>query len=179
MVLYRFYRITSTVGDECYIGSTTLTLSTRFSRHKTGHKLGRKISSTILFDKYGVETCSITLIHEQEMEKVDALRQERRLIEECPMAVNKLRPIREKEEEKEYNRKYNQEHNEEVREWHRIYYEEHCEEVKEQQKKYREEHRDTIAAKQREKIQCDVCGKSITRANMAQHKKRKACQAFQ
>jgi predicted GIY-YIG superfamily endonuclease len=149
MVLYRFYRITSTVGDECYIGSTTKTLSARFSRHKAGHKLGNGTASAIIFNKYGVETCSIELISEQEFDmKVDALREERRLIEDCLTVVNKIRPIREKEE--------------------------HRQELIEYDRKRREEHRETLNAKQREKIACDVCEKSISRTNMTRHKK--SCQ---
>lgn len=63
----------------------------------------------MLFAKYGVDTCSIILISEQEMEKTDALREERRLLDECPAVINKRRPVIDEEEVKEYNNKYNTE----------------------------------------------------------------------
>lgn len=181
MPLYRFYRIVSSAGEECYIGSTTQPLWKRYSGHKTDHKRGRGIASCAIFTKYGVDTCSIVLISEQEMEKAEAMREERRLIEECPMAMNKLRPIREREEatqeNKEWHRKWHEEHREEMKERHRTYYEEHREEVKERVRNYREEHREAIKAYQVEKNPCDVCGKTVSRVNMTKHKRTKSCQA--
>jgi hypothetical protein len=179
MPLFRFYRITSTEGPEEYIGSTTRTLSARFSSHKRGYKYGNGESSSVLFDKYGFESCSIVLINEEEMEKADALRQERRLIEASSMVVNKLRPILESEERREYRNKqqhkYREAHREEVNERQRKYIEAHHDEEKERHRKYYETHRDTISACRAKKIPCDVCGKHITRQNIAQHKRSKSC----
>jgi hypothetical protein len=181
MPLYRFYRIVSSAGEECYVGSTTQPLNKRLICHKANHKRGSGTASCILFAKYGVETCSIVLISEQEMEKVDALREERRLIEECSSAVNKVRPIIEKEEVKdvvkERRRKYREEHREEEKERHRKYREEHREEEKEQHRKWREKHREAINAYYSEKIQCDVCGRTVNRSSMTEHKRTKSCQA--
>jgi len=160
MPLYRFYRIVSTEGPEEYIGSTTQTLSERLYGHKADYNRSRKTSSCILFAKYGVESCSITLISEQEMEKVDAMREERKLIEECSLAINQVKPIRKKDDEKNWSRKYREKHHEEIIE--RV-------------RKYREEHRESIKAKQTEKIPCDVCGKLSARGGMARHKKSKSC----
>jgi hypothetical protein len=160
MPLYRFYRITSTEGPEEYIGSTIYTIERRFTGHKANYKGGRWVASCILFAKYGVETCSITLISEQEMEKVDARREERRLIEECLLAVNRCRPIVEEEERRQEQSKY-----------YRKYAEVHRQECNEHKRKYREEHREAINAKNQEKIPCDVCGKLSMRANITRHKK--------
>jgi adenylate kinase family enzyme len=50
-------------GDDIYYGSTTETLSRRLVNHKTYHKSGKKkCSSSIIFDKYGIENCKIELV---------------------------------------------------------------------------------------------------------------------
>jgi len=162
MPIYRFYRIVSTGGPEEYIGSTTNTLSTRFSNHKYDYRRGHIVASSILFTKYGVETCSITLISEQEMEKADARREERRLIEECQTAVNRCRPILEKGEHKELCRKYD---------------EEHRDENKQRCRKYDEEHRDAIRSKRAERISCDICQRVVRSGDIVKHKRTKICQS--
>ena len=164
MPLYRFYRIVSTEGPEEYIGSTTYTLSFRFTAHKNEHKHGTSVTSSILFTKYGVDTCSISLISEQEMEKADAMREERRLIEESLLAVNKTRPIVEKDE-------LRQESNERCR----ARYENHRIEIIEEKRKYREEHREALRVKRREKVPCDICGKLSARWSITRHKRSKSC----
>jgi hypothetical protein len=178
MPLYRFYRITSTEGPEEYIGSTTQTIEKRFIAHRTSHNCGRGVSSSILFTKYGVDTCSISLISEQEMEKADALVEEGRLIQECLTAVNQRIPVVDREEHhmkyKEYHHKYRMEHREEAKESNRMYREGN-DVLKEKKRTFYQEHREAIRARQAERISCDVCGKIVTRGMMGQHKKRKSC----
>ena len=64
----------------------------------------------------------------------------------------------------------------------KIYYEKNKEKIKEQKKEYneknkdkiienREKNKDKIIEKAKEKIECDLCGKSLTRVYVNYHKK--------
>jgi len=69
-------------ADEVYIGSTTQTLSKRMSGHRSSYN-HKYISSSILFDKYGIEHCKIELICNFPCETKDELnREEGRYIRE-------------------------------------------------------------------------------------------------
>ncbi len=68
----RIYKIISAQGNEIYIGSTFNTLRDRFKCHKRDfntYKQGKHkyIASFDLFDKYGIDNCSIILIKEYEV----------------------------------------------------------------------------------------------------------------
>ena len=63
----KMYRIWENTYAECYIGSTTETLSSRMTRHRntyTQWKEGLRRCCTVfsIFDKYGIENCKIELI---------------------------------------------------------------------------------------------------------------------
>jgi hypothetical protein len=86
------YKITSTAGDKVYIGSTTQTLEDRWLDHKDYRNIERKYNSKILFDEYGIETCSL-----EEIEKVDLdkrYERERFWIENTEHCVNRFVPGR-------------------------------------------------------------------------------------
>lgn len=154
MPLYRFYRIVSTAGEECYVGSTTGQLYNRMAVHRYLYRHGQTgPTSCVIFAKYGIETCSIVLISEQEyVTKTEALQEERRLIEEQrEYAVNKMTPYI--TEEERVNRKREHARN-----------------------RYKDK-KDTIDVYYAEQITCDVCGKFTMRANLARHKRTKSCQA--
>ena len=55
----KIYKIWSVLGDDIYIGSTTEALSRRMAFHRSCHITKRPcfISSSLLFDKYGIENC--------------------------------------------------------------------------------------------------------------------------
>ena len=84
------YKITSTAGDKVYIGSTTKTLVERWRYHKADRHYN--CTSRILFDEYGVDTCSM-----EEIEKVDLdkrFERERFWIENTENCVNIVVPGR-------------------------------------------------------------------------------------
>ena len=56
---------------------------------------------------------------------------------------------------------------------HRKYYEEHKDKVKE----YYEEHKESILERMKERVECGVCGKTVSRGNLRQHQKSKKCMA--
>jgi hypothetical protein len=73
------YKITNNVNDECYIGSTTKKLNSRFSNHKSAYlKRGNggrgNCTSFDLFDKYGLDNCKIELIEAVNVNDVKELR---------------------------------------------------------------------------------------------------------
>jgi uncharacterized UPF0160 family protein len=69
----RVYKIISTQGNECYVGSTFNTTRDRFKEHKKQYnewqenKARSKTSSFNLFEKYGFENCRMILIKEYEV----------------------------------------------------------------------------------------------------------------
>ena len=62
------YKISSTLGDKIYIGSTTKQLDQRLTSHKYNYNawkngtLKKRVSSFIVFDEYGIENCIIDLL---------------------------------------------------------------------------------------------------------------------
>lgn len=181
--LYRFYRIVGT-GDKEYIGHTRSPLSKRMYQHKQDYQLNRSSTSCrIVFEEYGIENCSIVLIHEMALHTVDeARREERRLVEERrDVCVNIHRPIISTEERQAYIKQYNDDHKGDRKQ----YREDRKEIILQKGVEYRNANRETIRQKnteryiknheqynahRREKIVCDVCGKSINRGNMTRHK---------
>ena len=128
----RVYKIISTKGSEIYIGSTFRSLEKRFGEHKTD-----KCSSTILFKKYGVESCTIELIKEYEVcdeyqlnayEQLWMSKYENQVVNERgSFSIEKLRTKQyyeeHKEERSEYNNQYREVHKEERSEYDKQRYE--------------------------------------------------------
>ncbi len=69
----RVYKIISTEGNECYVGSTFDTTRSRLNHHKGYykryliHKEHKQLSVYDIFDKYGIENCRLILIKEYEV----------------------------------------------------------------------------------------------------------------
>lgn len=156
------YRITSTAGDKVYIGSTITSLAKRWSNHKVDHLRGHPCTSQMLFDEYGVDTCSI-----EEIEKVDLdkrYERERFWIENTENCVNRFIPGRTRAE-------YRQENKERLSENNKAYNLANREQRSEYAKAYRLANSDKIKARDSERIACPTCGKTLSRGNMSKHKK--------
>jgi group I intron endonuclease len=139
------YKITSEKGEKVYIGSTTQSLPERWGEHKCRN---HNCTSKILFDEYGIDTCSL-----EEIEKVDhdkRYERERFWIENTENCVNIVVPGRTQAE----------------------WYQENKERVLEHNKAYRLENSDKIKARKTERITCPTCGKNLARNSFASHKKR-------
>jgi hypothetical protein len=170
----KIYKIYSHLGDMIYIGSTTKDyLSQRMTAHKYRYSEWKQnkyhfVSSFIIFDSYGVDTCKIELIDAKECQTKD----EKNKLEghyirtlEC---VNKNLPdpnikdrtklyyeknkekiterskeyrIKNKEKIKEAKQKYCEANKDEIKEKKKEYYNRH----KEEAKKYQEENKARIA----------------------------------
>jgi hypothetical protein len=65
----RVYKVIASQGNECYAGSTFDQLRSRLFQHKKDYKRWKEGKDRFckvfhLFDKYGIETCTILLICE-------------------------------------------------------------------------------------------------------------------
>jgi hypothetical protein len=140
------YKISSTAGEKVYVGSTTQFVAERWRHHKAYQLKGNPCTSQMLFDEYGVDTCSI-----EEIEKVDLdKRYEReRFWVEKENCVNRRIPGRTLAERRLANR----------------------ERFLETQKAYQLANRDKIKARRSERISCPTCGKNLSRASLAKHNK--------
>ena len=122
----KLYKLIDQVEGFYYIGSTACTtLSKRYTWHKqdakkTKHKDSRKYS---YFNLVGWENVKIILLSEHKFEnKNELLREEDKLIQECrsdTKCLNVLRAYMTDEDKKkyieEYNKKYRNEHHEEIK----------------------------------------------------------------
>lgn len=154
MPLYRFYRIVSDAGPEEYIGSTRSPLHKRFWEHRNRYSKNiLRCASRKLFDKYGVEACSIILIHEMECAtKEEAFREERRIYDERKATIVNIRrpyisPDEKKMEMSERNKIYQLANMDKFREANKRHQQANKEIIKQRKKEYQEANRDKIREK--------------------------------
>tara|TARA_R110000868_G_scaffold71798_4_gene209887 strand:- start:3780 stop:4367 length:588 start_codon:yes stop_codon:yes gene_type:complete len=91
----KIYKIVDNAYTKMYIGSTTQTLSRRFSNHKSNYKLWREdkyhyITSYDLFEEFGIENCKIELIENFECNSNDELHKKEGEYIQNNVCVNKL-----------------------------------------------------------------------------------------
>jgi hypothetical protein len=154
----KIYKITDLAYTECYYGSTCQPLSKRMGSHRSNYKLYKEdkytfTSSYILFDKYGVENCKIELVEDYECKTREELHQQEGFYIRNNPCVNKLVAGRTK---KEYKKEYDQDNKEKILE---------------QSKEYYQANKEKIREKRKEKVNCNICGKEISRENLSKHKK--------
>jgi hypothetical protein len=155
----KIYMIWSTVGPSRYYGSTCCSLSSRMCNHRSTYRCGVGITSSKVFEMYGVDNCKIELVENYpctSKEELDAREGFYIRNNECVNQVITGRTSREyyndcKEELKDKNKKYKENHKDELKEKSRKYSEEHREEQKVKSKKYYKEHREEQNAKRRER----------------------------
>jgi hypothetical protein len=156
MSTIKIYRINSTVGKKVYIGSTTLELTVRWSKHKQSKNYA---SSRLLLEEYGVETCSIELLEEVKEDERD--RRERYWIEFHLTAVNERLPGRVFQERYEQNR---QSILDKVKSWTVI--------NKQYRKEYVDEWYKLNKARICAKVLCPQCSKEMNKSSLSAHIKR-------
>lgn len=159
----KIYKIESDLGDLIYIGSTTKErLSSRLAQHvyvyrnkpKDGvPKKGKSpnYTSTILFDKYGVENCKIILIENYSCKSKDELTAREAHYIQTMQCVNKNSPAK--------------------FDWDK-YYDKHKEELKARSKSWRINNLEHVKKQSGEKIEC-ACGSKFRRAELSVHLKTK------
>lgn len=152
MKVGKIYKIVANNGDDVYIGSTFDRLTNRFGDHKSAYKRGILITSKFMFDKYGVDGCSIILIKEYNV--ID--RKHLQAYEQ--LAINRLRCVNKNNLisirfqnidengkryyvlEREYSKNYYKNNKEIIKE----YREQNKEIIKEQREKYRKANKEII-----------------------------------
>ena len=209
IIMASIYKIKSTLGNEVYIGSTTQKLYQRMSKHRYAYTSQKEnYMSKIIFEKYGIDNTFIELIEEISLE--ERFSKEQYYIDNIEYCINKNKAYRTEDEikiseEKEQQRKhewylnkkeedpiaYNkhqceiqkrfyENHREELLEKSKEYYQEHIEEKKIYNQQHWEKYKHTDGAKKKterllESINCDKCGISTLRANLSRHKKSLKC----
>lgn len=145
-------------GD-VYVGSTTkIYLSQRMSEHRNSYNLWkqgkrRKVTSFILFDKYGVENCQISLLENANVGSKDELKARERFHQQNMRCVNKVISGRTNKEHYEDNKahiaetakKYRADNKEFVARFNAVYRENNKERIAQQSLIYRENNRERIA----------------------------------
>lgn len=136
-------------GD-IYIGSTTTLLAKRMAGHRNSFKfhISPCTSSSILFDKYGVENCKIELVIDFPCDsKRELNREEGRRIRE-QKCVNKLIPGRTRKE----------------------YVEDNKERIRKERVEYAKQNATRTKECRSEKVICD-CGCELTKYMLPRHQK--------
>ncbi len=155
--VYKIESINSVDGDsDIYIGSTTKHyLSERMVWHRGGYvqwKKGninyrkKKVSSFILFDKYGVQNCRIVLLETCPCNSVEELRAKEACYIRSMPNVNKNIPGRTKE----------------------MYREEHKEHLHQRELDYYQENKEFILKRKTTPTLCE-CGCTVSRCGTAKH----------
>jgi len=145
-----------TLITDFYIGSTC-----NFTRRKFQHKSTSKNTTSkdshykvyeFIRNNGGFDNWDMIMIEEISCEnKRQKEQRERYWIEELKPNLNTQTPCRSIQE-----------------------YKETCKEkIKESNKKYREKNRTRLLEKQREKVNCDICNKTLSKSSLSRHKKTK------
>lgn len=101
----KIYKITG--GGLTYIGSTTQSLARRLAKHKSEKNVGRFGSSNVLFD---FDDYMITLVEDYPCERREQLLMRERYWYDNIECINKIPPLTDPEQRKEYEKQYNQNH---------------------------------------------------------------------
>lgn len=172
MKIGKIYKIISTQGTECYVGSTFDTTRNRFQQHKSNYKQRKnKCIVSEMFDKYGIDNCRMLLIKEYEVIDRRHLEVYETLWIKKLKAINKVQPsggiLK-----KHYLKQFYEDNKKTILEKAKIYRVANKEAIAEKDKKYRENNKQKISEKGKERITCE-CGIEVCRGRLTQHKKTK------
>ncbi len=140
----KIYRLVCNTTGNQYIGSTTRPLSQRLGGHKGMYKKfleGKTTNQMSSFSILSEKNYEMILIEEFPCENKNLLERRERYFIETMKCVNKVKPAQTKEELKEHDQKYKQEHKKEIKELGQKYYQENQEKIKEYKQKYQQEHK--------------------------------------
>ena len=135
-----FYQIKSSVGNKIYIGCTKKPIQIRLIEHKSTYNF---TTSQQLFQEYGIETCTIELLHSGSYSKEQSKLIERNfIIQYKDRCVNKNLPNHLTLEG--YRKEYYKQHRDTILEQKRKDYNSEQKQIK---KEYYKQHRDSINRK--------------------------------
>jgi hypothetical protein len=168
---------------DIYIGS-----STNFKERRKGHKKrcnNEKQKSYNIYvykfirDNGGWDNWTMIELYKYPCnDKRELECEENRMMNELQSQLNSQKAYRTEEDIVEYDKKYYEEHKEEMNIKIKIYQEEHKEEIKIKKKIYNENNKEKIKIKNKEKIVCDNCGVITRKCAIARHKKSQRCLDF-
>ena len=183
----KIYKIVAYETNDVYIGSTTTSLKTRYSVHKSNFKCWtntkkRYCSSAKMFEKYGLDNCKIELIencicnNKKEMEG-----RESHFIEEYDSCVNSNKPCRTKAQYKldnkykikEQSAKYYVDNKDKFAQYHV----DNKDKINKRSAQYHVDNKNKIDAKMKIKFDCN-CGGKFTYANKTRHMKSERHQKY-
>ena len=166
--------------NQCYVGHTT-----DMTKRKWGHKSvcnndknkghNHKIYK-IIRENGGWDNWNMLLVEKFPCkDKYDACKREREVYEELDAKMNMLIPYRTQEEIKQYHKQYDQEYYQTNKEYKKQKFKEYNQLNKQKisayKKKYRQENKQKISERNKEKIECLICGSIVRRSDIAQHKR--------
>jgi hypothetical protein len=168
------YKICCDGADEIYVGSTT-----DFRKRKNQHKFGcynedkkaynLKIYQTIRanggWDNWRMVEIEVFPCNSS----VESRIREEFWRNELEAKLNMVKAYV-SEEKDEYNKKYRQEHKEEISKKRQKYHQKNEKEINEKSKKYYQKNKEEVLIKMKEKITCE-CGKIISKRNKSDHLK--------
>jgi len=192
LITGRIYIIRSPNTEMVYVGSTILSLKRRFAMHIYDLKKEKRTSSYLILEK---GNAYIELLEEVGVESERELEMiEQKWITKTDNTVNKYRAYVTDEERlqklKDCNRKYKEEHKEQlaekgriqqrryqiankdkVAEIHRKYYEANKEQLIAKSRKNYEDHKEEKNAKRKVKVICEICDCYVAKGGISKHKK--------
>jgi hypothetical protein len=170
------YKITSPQTDKVYIGSTSNSIDKRFDQHKRGYTLYKSGKATYIssYEILKFDDAIIEVLEEGEFEdKKEMLMKERKHIEATSNNnVNKISPIKTKEEYKAFFKEYGKEYRKTNKESIKLYTKNYTVNNKDKRYKYAMDNKEKFSNHAKEVVNCE-CGSSITRRNKASHNKSK------
>ena len=153
----KIYKIVDNAYTECYFGSTIQPLYKRWMEHKRGFVSGKKLYSTsILFNKYGIENCKIELVEAYKCENKEELNKKEGEYIKKNVCVNKNRAgeqMTQKECYEKYKGKkkeYQEANKEHIKQYHKEYREENKDKIKQKEKEYYEANKEQKKQKAKE-----------------------------
>ena len=170
--LGRVYKITNSVNDMIYVGSTKTTLERRFTHHKSSAKTHNfKLYKSM--QDIGIDKFSIELLEEKYFDNDDELKKlEQEYINKYDISIllnerNAFISEQDRQEQiKEYREKNKQQINEKAKEWCK----KNREQINDKSKKYYEANKDQINEKGRERFTC-ICGSELNRSSKSRHER--------
>jgi hypothetical protein len=188
--IYKIEAMNAPPDEKVYVGSTTKKyLSQRMDAHRSQYKIfksGVKINKTTsfdLFDKYGVENCSIVLLEAVNCKSKDDLLAREKFYFKSLNCINRNTPIMDKEDillrQKKYYIKniekfktYKEENKEKIRDFNIKYKENNKEDLKLSNKVYYLNQKINILEKRKVKTVCS-CGATFCLYSKCRHEKTK------
>lgn len=161
----KIYTIRSHQTENVYIGSTTQTLSQRFSGHRRSYKqfLDNKHCYLTSYEIIKYDDAYIELIEAFSCNIVEELRKKEGEYIRKLDCINKYVAGR-------TTKQYQEEHKEEIREQRKQFREEHKEEIREKKKEFYEKNKEKTLEKMKEKYICD-CGVESRKYGKKRHEK--------